>query len=131
MECVHFCGLPFAKLATPFGAQNAGCHKAGMPMEPASRDYIARKSARVASQIREHDLGHVLGSMCVAPDQPERRRIDHVEVAIDQFAKSRVRAALDILGKQLLVVRHFNLLLRAAAAANRTKIYTPVPETRS
>ena len=56
--------------------------------------------------VNEDGLSHVLRQMDVTINQSDRGRIDEVEVARDQFAKRRLRAASGVFRKQLLAVHH-------------------------
>jgi len=41
-------------------------------MQPAGQDNVARQTPRLARQMNEHRLGHVLGQVGVAINHPER-----------------------------------------------------------
>ena len=69
------------------------------PMQPASKHDVLGKHPRQPRQIREYRLRDVLGPMGVAVDQPHGRRVDEVNVARNQFAKSLLRAIGDVIRK--------------------------------
>jgi hypothetical protein len=78
-------------------------------MQPSGQDNAVRQGRRLARQVDKHGLGHVLGQVVIAVNQPERRGVNQTNVPPDQFAESFVGAISHILLQQLFVAgRHLS-----------------------
>jgi hypothetical protein len=107
---IHFNSVLFAQLAAALRTQGFTGDKTRVPVQPAAQHHIWRERPGQPRQVKEHGLSDVFGQMRVTIDQPQRGRIDQVNVALHQFAECLFGPVLDVLVQQLLRFQHFSLL---------------------
>jgi len=79
---------------------------ARIPVQPAAEHHVWTQSFRLPAQPQKNRLRHILGTLPVATNQPQSRRIHQVDVPPDQFPKGLFRPALDKLSQQLTALIH-------------------------
>ena len=84
---IHLGGNLFAQLAASFTADDINRGAASNLIEPCRQNCARSQLVRVLRQIAENGLRYLLGQLR-RPDLPQRRRIDQVEVPLDQCGKS-------------------------------------------
>jgi hypothetical protein len=99
-------GSPFARHAPPVRPQDFGRRETSVPVQPARHDCTARNFRRLARQIPEHHLRHVLSEMRVAPSHSPRGRKYQVQMALHQFPECFLRSAPRVIPQQLFTQRH-------------------------
>ena len=82
-ESVHFDGDLFASLAAAFAPREVRGDKTSMAMEPAAKLNAGGERTRLAGEVGENGLDHVLRLMGVAANAAESDRVNKVDVARD------------------------------------------------
>ncbi len=98
-------GGVFAKNAALCTAANFCGFKARARIEPARQRSVPEQARRLARQVSENGLGHVLGRRPVAIHLTQRGGIDQPEVSPDQFGERRFGSVPHLLSQQFIVVR--------------------------
>ena len=77
--------MPFllAGVAASFGSHSFGGGIMRASIEPPRERLPPKKPVRLADEVCENQLGHILGEMRIAIHLPQRRRIDEIKVALN------------------------------------------------
>ncbi len=99
LPSIHFTSLPFPVQTTPLVAHDGRGDMEGAPVQPAAEHDLLGKCSREPRQIGENHLRDVLGTVRIAIHQPQRRRINQINVARDQFAKGVFGSVRNVIRK--------------------------------
>src|SRR5688572_19929261 len=109
IEGLHVEGFLFAEQTAAFGADRVSGAKTRGPMQPADEHQISWKGFRLASEVGENGLGHILGEMHIPGYFPEGDGIDKVNVTANDLIKRVLRPFLDVGGQQFVRISHYNI----------------------
>ena len=126
MQGVHFHGFAFARLTAALAAQGLGGDVIGVLMQPSAQHDSSSQRAALPRQADEDHLRHVLCQLCIPAHQAQRRRMDKVDVARDQFPEGRFRAGYSVFCQQFLAVRHLLFSSKAPHKAGTEQEYSKV-----
>lgn len=85
-------------------------------VEPAGERAVPHEPRRLAGEIGENALRHILRQMRIAADVPQRRGIHHAEVALDQRGKGRLGIFTGVALQKFEIGGHADALQAAAEA---------------
>ena len=75
----------------------------GRAIKPTCQHRALRKRPGLSSEGDKHGVRHFVGPVCI-PHLPERNRVNHAEMTIDQFAECLLRTGLTIAAQQFEVI---------------------------
>jgi len=106
MKFMHGVGLLLMSSPAPGGAHCLGRGKSGAGIEPSREHRPVFQQRRLARQIGEHALGHVISEVPVTPEASQSRKIHQIDVAIHKFGERCFRAVVNESAQQLTVLLH-------------------------
>jgi len=124
VQAVHVGRLPFTDFSATLAARRF-CRQMECPlMQPASNHHGAGQGAGVFCEADEDQLCYILGQLRVTADKSEGRRVDQVDVARDQLAKSGFTAVAGVFDEQCVVVGHSVLPVKPRRNGKPNKLST-------
>lgn len=119
---IHGHGLLFAGAPPPLTAKDLAGGENGGAVQPAGEHDFFREGRGFARQVRENELGDVLGKLGIAIGLAERGRIDQCHVARNEFAEGCLGMFTDEAVQELSVISHFPHIQPQKAKSGQKKL---------
>src|SRR6266550_6115160 len=101
-----------------------------MPVQPATQRNVGRQQSRLARQIGENGLHHILSEVRVSAHAPHRHGIHEIHVPTDELAEGRFRAVTDVVAQELVCFRHTVFTLYKAVDGGNPTIFSRIRAER-
>lgn len=99
-------GGPLVFLASTVLAAKFQGNEVAAPMEPRWKNRMTRKGRSLSGEIDKNHLSHFLRPDMIAPCLPKRRRINEIDMAMNQLRKGFFRSAVGIPAKEFGIICH-------------------------